>query len=54
MISRTVQGRADESCGGYFNVGKDVEVNPVTSNSLSAKNECVKIYKKKVFVAIGQ
>ena len=31
MISRTVQGRADESCFGYFNVGKDVEINSVTN-----------------------
>jgi hypothetical protein len=26
MISRTVQGRADESCGGFFTIGKDVGV----------------------------
>jgi hypothetical protein len=26
MISRTVQGRADESCGGFFSVGQDVGV----------------------------
>ena len=26
MISRTVQGRADESCGGFFDIGKDIGV----------------------------
>ena len=30
MISRTVQGKADESCNGYFSIGSEIAVGPDT------------------------
>jgi hypothetical protein len=40
MISRTVQGRADESCGGFFDVGKDVAVTTGT-NPNGSSTTCI-------------
>ncbi|MDZ7878902.1 MAG: DUF6443 domain-containing protein [Saprospiraceae bacterium] len=41
MISRTVQGRADESCGGFFSVGKDIAVT-TTTNPDGNSTPCIK------------
>ena len=41
MISRTVQGRADESCGGFFDVGKDVAITTTGTTSCITENASI-------------